>query len=76
MNTDPDLYSRLGRVEGKMDLMLDGQNLTNTKLDRLDGRVDKLEHARSRNRGKQAAYMGMAGIMGAVLAKVKALGGG
>ncbi|MBA4709559.1 hypothetical protein [Aquitalea aquatica] len=44
-----ELQRALGRMEGKMDLMLARQNIHNDRIDKMDGRLREVEIRASKN---------------------------
>ncbi|WP_104565836.1 hypothetical protein [Ralstonia mannitolilytica] len=62
--TDKDQAQTLGRIEGKLDIMLQNQRRQDEKLDEMDGRLRKVE--------VKAAQTGA--IAGAVTSVLAALG--
>jgi hypothetical protein len=51
MTTDPQLYTAVGRLEGKIDLLLSNQTRHDKRLDEQDARIAALETTNSTRKG-------------------------
>jgi len=49
--TDPQLYTAVGRLEGKIDALLSNQNRFDKRLDEQDARIAALEQLRDKGSG-------------------------
>ena len=49
--TDPQLYTAVGRLEGKIDLLLSNQTRHDKRLDEQDARIAALEQTRDQGKG-------------------------
>ena len=51
MTTDPQLYTAVGRLEGKIDLLLSNQTRHDKRLDEQDARITNLENTNTTHKG-------------------------
>lgn len=64
---DPELGRSLGRIEGKMDMLLNSIRDTDRRADALEARLRVIENYRSKVAGVSAAVGTAAGVVSTVL---------
>jgi hypothetical protein len=73
MTTHTDLSRDMGRLEGKQDAMGARLDKIEDLLERIDGRLARLEAAENKRKGAVGALMLFAGFIGGLVAKFGAI---